>query len=308
MTANLVNTSEVQTLLDKLSGLDQQAGDARLKAITRRIVGDLFATIEEFNVTDDEFWQALNFAARGSAEFGLWAAGLGLERFLDIRADAADAAAGLTGGTPRTIEGPLYVAGAPESVGYARMDDGSEEGKVDTLILHGQVRDVDGNPVEGAKVEIWHANSLGNYSYFDTTQSDFNLRRTIYTDAEGRYVARTTLPVGYACPEGGSTEAILKAIGRHGNRPAHIHYFVSAQDKRHLTTQINIEGDPYLHDDFAYATRDELVPPVKRPSGGALAERCGITGEHVEIQFDIVLRTASSEREAQASARPRAAV
>ncbi|HEY4548096.1 MAG TPA: catechol 1,2-dioxygenase [Pedomonas sp.] len=307
MTVKLVKTQEVQILLDKLSGLDQQAGDARLKAIVRRIVGDLFATIEDFNISDDEVWQALNFAARGSAEFGLWAAGLGLERFLDIRADAADAAAGLTGGTPRTIEGPLYVAGAPESVGYARMDDGSEEGKVDTLILHGQVRDVNGAPIEGAKVEIWHANSLGNYSYFDTTQSEFNLRRTIFTDADGRYVTRTTLPVGYACPEGGSTETILKNIGRHGNRPAHVHYFVSAENKRHLTTQINIDGDPYLHDDFAYATRDELVPPVKRLTGGALAERCSVSGEHVEIQFDIMLHAASSKQEEHASARPRAA-
>src|SRR5690606_2556258 len=104
MTAHLVKTQEVQTLLDKLSGLDQQGGNPRLKAIIRRIFSDLFATIEEFNITDDEVWQALNFSARGSAEFGLWAAGLGLERYLDIRADAEDAAAGLTGGTPRTIE------------------------------------------------------------------------------------------------------------------------------------------------------------------------------------------------------------
>ncbi len=48
-------------------------------------------------------------------------------------------------GTPRTIEGPLYVAGAPESVGFARMDDGSEEGKIPTLIIEGTVTDTEGN-------------------------------------------------------------------------------------------------------------------------------------------------------------------
>jgi catechol 1,2-dioxygenase len=32
---------------------------------------------------------------------------------MDLFLDAKDAEAGLTGGTPRTIEGPLYVAGAP---------------------------------------------------------------------------------------------------------------------------------------------------------------------------------------------------
>lgn len=306
MSLNIVNTPEVQELLKKAAGLDNNAGDPRLKAIIHRILGDIFATIDEFDITDDEFWGALNYALAGAQEYGLWAAGLGLERYLDIRADAKDAAAGLTGGTPRTIEGPLYVAGAPEANGFARMDDGSEEGKADTLILHGQVRDVDGTPLAGAKVEIWHANTLGNYSYFDQSQTPFNLRRTIYTDDEGRYVARTIMPVGYACPEGGSTEGILKHIGRHGNRPAHIHFFVSSQHHRHLTTQINIDGDPFLHDDFAYATRDELIPPVNHVAQSDLGAKYGVTGAFAEIEFDFVLQPAHVHQEEEASARPRA--
>lgn len=44
-------------------------------------------------------------------EAALLAAGLGLEKYLDIRMDEEDKRAGLDGGTPRTIEGPLYVAG-----------------------------------------------------------------------------------------------------------------------------------------------------------------------------------------------------
>jgi catechol 1,2-dioxygenase len=56
------------------------------------------------------------------------------------------------------------------------------------------------------------------------------------------------------------TEPSLDHLGRHGHRPAHIHFFVSAPGYRKLTTQINIDGDEYLHDDFAFATRDELIP------------------------------------------------
>ena len=59
MTKSLVKTPEVQALLNKLSGQDQPGGDARVKAIVRRIVGDLFAVIDEFQVTDDEFWAAI---------------------------------------------------------------------------------------------------------------------------------------------------------------------------------------------------------------------------------------------------------
>ena len=117
MTNNFASTPEVHASADRLSGQDQAGGDARVKAIVRRVVGDLFATIDAFNVTDDEFWAALNYASSGAAEFGLWAAGLGVEHYLDLRADAVDASAGITGGTPRTIEGPLYVKGAPEARG-----------------------------------------------------------------------------------------------------------------------------------------------------------------------------------------------
>jgi catechol 1,2-dioxygenase len=307
MLDNFVSSPEIQSLLDRLSGHDQPGGDARLKAIVRRIVGDLFEMINEFDITDDEFWAALNYASAGAGEYGLWAAGLGIEHFLDLRADAIDAAEGITGGTPRTIEGPLYVAGAPEAHGFARLDDGSEDGIGEVLIMHGQVRDVDGTPLSGAKVEVWHANTLGNYSYFDKTQSDFNLRRSIFTDPDGHYAFRSIMPVGYACPPSGSTEGILRALGRHGNRPAHIHFFVSADEHRHLTTQINIDGDPYLRDDFAYATREELIPPVRHVEHSELGEKYGVDGACAEIEFDFVMQRAADDAEEDVSSRPRAA-
>jgi catechol 1,2-dioxygenase len=212
-------------------------------------------------MSQTELWKGVEYLtdAGQANELGLLAAGLGLEHYLDLRADEADTKAGITGGTPRTIEGPLYVAGAPESVGFARMDDGSESGHVDALIIEGIVTDTAGQIIPNAKVEIWHANSLGNYSFFDKSQSAFNLRRSIFTDTQGQYIAQTTMPVGYGCPPEGTTQALLNLLGRHGNRPSHVHYFVSAPGYRKLTTQFNIEGDKYLWDDFAFATRDGLI-------------------------------------------------
>lgn len=235
--------------------------DPRVQQIVVRLLGDLFQAIEDLDLSQTEIWKGLEYLtdAGQANELGLLAAGLGLEHYLDLRADEADAKAGITGGTPRTIEGPLYVAGAPESVGFARMDDGSESDHVDTLVIEGLVTDTNGNIIPNAKVEVWHANGLGNYSFFDKSQSEFNLRRTIFTDADGKYTALTTMPVGYGCPPEGTTQALLNKLGRHGNRPSHVHYFVSAPGYRKLTTQFNIEGDQYLWDDFAFATRDGLV-------------------------------------------------
>jgi catechol 1,2-dioxygenase len=305
MATNLVDSSEVQAFLDRIAGLDVAGGDVRKKTITRRFVGDLFAAIEDLEISDDEFWQAIHFVQHGAQEIGLWAAGFGFETFLDLRADRADTEAGIENVTPRTIEGPLYVEGAPLSEVEARLDDGTDPGEV--LMMHGRVFDEQGNPVAGAIVDVWHANSNGGYSYFDQSQSEYNLRRRIKTAADGSYKFRSIVPVGYSVPPGGSTNQMLDAIGRHGHRPAHIHFFVSARGYRHLTTQINIDGDPYLHDDFAYATKDELIPPVAHHEDSAAIHAHGLNAPFSEVEFNFTLPKARDAEETQASARPRVA-
>ncbi len=292
MTDSLMETREVKDLLTRVSGLDHDKGDARLKRIVHRLVSDLFRTIEEFDVQPDEFWSAMSYLTTlGKAnEVGLLVPGLGIENFLDLRMDEAERRAGLEGGTPRTIEGPLYIAGAPLSRGEARLDDGSEKGQV--LFMAGQVRGTDGRPIEGAIVDVWHANTLGGYSFFDPSQPPYNLRRRIETGADGRYRFRSILPSGYSCPPDGPTQKLLDLLGRHGHRPAHIHFFVSAPGYRHLTTQINIDGDPYLHDDFAFATREGLIPEVRRVNDPAAIRERGLGDPFAEITFDFVLNQA----------------
>ena len=147
--------------------------------------------------------------------------------------------------------------------------------------MQGTVYGDDGKAIPGATVEVWHANLLGNYSHFDQTQSPFNLRRTIIADAEGRYQFRTIMPKGYGCPPDGTTQKLLDLLGRHGQRPAHVHFFISAPGHRKLTTQINIDGDEYLWDDFAFASREGL--------GQGLDQRRrqpAVAGRTVESQVD----------------------
>ncbi|WP_231409080.1 catechol 1,2-dioxygenase [Ralstonia solanacearum] len=284
--------ADIDTLV-KIFLVDTATGpvNARVQQVVVRLVGDLFKAIEDLDLQPSEIWKGLEYLAEAGAthELGLLAPGIGLERFIDIRADEADARAGLAGATPRTIEGPLYVAGAPEAEGFARLDDGTEADRGEVLFMQGTVYDTRGLPLPGAKVEVWHANLMGNYSFFDKSQSAFNLRRTIVTDANGRYQFRSIVPMGYACPPNGTTQRLLDQLGRHGNRPAHIHFFISAPGHRKLTTQINIDGDEYLWDDFAFASREGLVPAVKHiDDAKALAEQ-GVSKPYASIDFDFRL-------------------
>ncbi|MCP1606609.1 catechol 1,2-dioxygenase [Pseudomonas citronellolis] len=303
MTVKISQTAEIQKFFEEAAGYGNDNGSPRLKQIVLRVLQDTAKLIEDLEVSDDEFWTAVDYLNRlgGRGEAGLLVAGLGIEHFIDLLNDAKDAQIGKTGGTPRTIEGPLYVAGAPIVEGEARMDDGSEDGVATVMFLEGQVLDLDGKPVAGATVDLWHANTKGNYSYFDQSQSEYNLRRRIITDAEGRYRARSIVPSGYGCDPQGPTQECLDQLGRHGQRPAHIHFFISAPGYRHLTTQINLSGDQYLWDDFAYATRDGLVGEVK------FAESVrGIDGRVAELEFSFQLQKAASAEDEQRSHRPRA--
>jgi catechol 1,2-dioxygenase len=289
MGESIAGSKEIEAFLDRISGAQSATGNPRTKKIVRRIVSDLFRTIEDLDVSPAEFWAAVSHLtlAGKEREVALLSPGLGFDHFLDLRMDAADQRAGVKHGTPRTIEGPLYVEGAPLVKGEARLDDGTQEGEV--LLMAGRVLDIDGKPVPGAIVEVWHADVKGNYSHFDSTQSPFNLRRSIETDGEGRYRFRSIMPSGYGCPPGGPTERLLDQLGRHGKRPAHIHFFVSAPNYRHLTTQINIAGDPLLHDDFAFATRGGLIPEVRHLTDPKELKARGLDTSCAEITFDFVL-------------------
>ena len=310
MSVQIFNTTEVQDFLRLASGLQQSGGNPRTKTIVHRILSDLFKAIEDLDVTSDEYWAGMAYLNQLGArdEAGLLSPGLGLDRYFDMRMDAQDEALGVANGTPRTIEGPLYVAGAPVAQGFARLDDGSDKAG-HTLVMHGTVYGANGKPVPNATVEVWHANTKGFYSHFDPTgeQQPFNMRRTILTDAQGQYKLQSIVPVGYGCPPDGPTQALLNQLGRHGNRPAHIHFFVTAEGHRKLTTQINIDGDPLVFDDFAYATREGLVPPLVERTDEASIQANGLKGPFAEIVFDIRLSALVQGVDNQVVDRPRLA-
>src|SRR5688572_1538185 len=128
-------------LLDVVLTTKVTEGNPRVREITHRIVTDLFRTIDELDVKADEFWAAAEWLTRlgASGQVGLITAGLGFDRLLDIREDEADRKAGRAGGTPRAIEGPLYIPDAPLSKSEARLDSGTPKGEV--LAMEGRVLD-----------------------------------------------------------------------------------------------------------------------------------------------------------------------
>jgi len=131
MPTKLISKDKIRQLADKAAGLQMPGGNPRLKIVMARLLNDLFVAIDELDISMDEVWAAVAYLTKAAPEYGLVVPGIGLERFLDMRLDEAERLAGLSGGTPRAIEGPLYVAGAPVSKYEARLDDGTDDGEAD---------------------------------------------------------------------------------------------------------------------------------------------------------------------------------
>ncbi|MCS9980703.1 catechol 1,2-dioxygenase, partial [Pseudomonas aeruginosa] len=76
---------------------------------------------------------------------------------------------------------------------------------------------------------------------------------------------------------------------------------------RHLTTQINLAGDRYLWDDFAYATRDGLIGDLRFNDDPAAARDRGVEGgRFAELDFDFQLQASPAPAAERRSQRPRA--
>ena len=288
------NEHTKESLLKLVNTVQVAEGDERVRAIVGRITADLFNTIDEFKVTPDEFWAACDWISRLGAlgQIGLITAGMGFDRLLDIMMDEADEAAGIAAGTPRAIEGPLFVPGAPQSDYETQLDDDSTlRGKGKVMVVF----DFEGKPVANAVIDAWQCNELGGYSHFFPGMKEHELRRKIVANAQGQYRFRTTIAPGYEIPPTGPVRELFTALGRHGNRPAHIHFHIVKPGHRTLTTQVNIPGDTFIDDDFAFATRDGLILNIEHDVNPAGYEALGITAPCERARFDFNMQKAVSE-------------
>ena len=242
--------------------VEVQTSQERLDTIAREVLGSLHDTIRRHKVTYDEY-NALK----------AWLIQVGLDGewplFLDVWVEhvVEEVATENREGSKGTIEGPYYVPGAPQIQGEGSLPMREDEPGT-PLLLQGQVRDVAGEPLPGATVEIWHADADGFYAQFAPGIPEWNLRGTVIADEQGRFKIHTVQPAPYQIPTDGSCGRLIAAAGWHAWRPAHLHLKISAAEHQMITTQLYFPGDPHNDDDIASAVKPELMLDVKPAPDG----------------------------------------
>lgn len=236
--------------------------EERLRTVVAALVRHLHAFVREVEPTPQEWMSGIQFlTATGQIcddkrqEYILLSDTLGVSMLVDAISNRKP-----EGATQSSVLGPFYVEGAPAATSGVDLAPGDGPG----VIVQGSVKDTAGRPLPGALLDVWQTAPNGLYHVQDGGQPEYHLCAKIAADEHGRYRFRTLKPVSYSIPTDGPAGDLLRRLGRHPYRPAHIHFIVSAPAHVPVVTQIFTRGDPYLASDAVFGVKDSLVADYVR--------------------------------------------
>jgi catechol 1,2-dioxygenase/hydroxyquinol 1,2-dioxygenase len=286
--------------------LDQMATtpNPRMKEIMASAVKHLHAFAKDVNLTPAEWIRGIAFMTEvgklctpARQEFILLSDTLGLSALVNGLHDTT----ALEEGTHTSLLGPFYRETTPQLAPgsqIARNANPSTE-----IALYGYVSDVNGKPLGGASVSVWQTSASGLYDIQENPDS-VDYRGVFTTDANGLFFLRTVKPLGYSIPMDGPVGEMVRAQRRHGMRPAHIHFLVSAPSYRELVTALYLRNDPHLADDVVFGSSGDLAVDINPKDA-----ECPVKGMP-SIRFDMRLsrETAADRAGGRVGADPAAIV
>lgn len=232
--------------------------DPRLKEILTSLVHHLHDFAREVKLTEKEWSHGIQFlTATGQKcddkrqEFILLSDTLGLSMLVvAMNNDKPE------GCTEATVFGPFHVEGAPH---YQLGDDLANGSKGDPCLVRGKITDLDGNPIANATIDVWHADSEGNYDVQYAGLEEPQGRGVLHSAADGSFYFKTVAVVAYPIPVDGTVGDMLRATNRHPWRPGHLHFMVKANGYETLITHVFRKGDQYLESDAVFGVRSSLI-------------------------------------------------
>ena len=248
-----------ETITDAV--LEQMATtpDPRMREVMEAAVRHLHAFAREVNLTPAEWIKGIAFmTAVGKMctperqEFVLLSDTLGLSALVNGLHDET----AIEEGTHTSLLGPFYREASPTLAAGSQIARTVKPGS--ECVLYGRVTDVNGGPLANATVSIWQTGADGLYDIQEQGAA-IDYRGVFTTDDNGVYLLRTVKPIGYSIPMDGPVGEMIAAQGRHGMRPAHIHFLVGAAGYRELVTALYLRDDPHLADDVVFGSSGDLA-------------------------------------------------
>jgi len=258
----------------------ENCGDARYQEVMSAVVRHLHALVQEVDLKPDEWMAAIQFITRIgqtcneqrqecillSDTLGVSMMVVGLEQARRSKQALGDPALREMP-TEATVQGPFYWEGSPV------LPAGSDIGKNmpgEPAFYSGTVSDTHGKPIPNCCLDVWSGDGDGVYDMQMGGEVGMRLRARFHTDAQGRYHFWSVKPTYYPIPMDGPVGDMINKMGRHPNRPGHIHAMVYAEGHVPVTTHLFPSDSPFLDSDVVFGVRNSLIVPwEKHPPGTA---------------------------------------
>jgi len=277
--------------------------DARYKEIMSAVVRHLHALVEEVDLKPDEWMAAINFMTRVgqtcdeqrqecillSDTLGVSMRVVGLEQARRSAKALADREASATP-TEATVQGPFYWEGSPLMPLGADIGEGMPG---DPAYYSGTVSDTHGRPIANCCLDIWSGDGEGIYDMQMDGEVGMRLRGRFHTDDQGRYHFWSIKPTYYPIPMDGPVGEMINKMGRHPNRPGHIHAMVYADGYVPLTTHLFPTDSPFLDSDVVFGVRDSLLIPFDKHPPGTAPDGRTLTRPYHTATYDFHLAPAA---------------
>jgi hydroxyquinol 1,2-dioxygenase len=280
------------TITEAVLARHADATDARLKDIVTSLVRHLHAFAREVNLTEAEWEAGVGFLTEVGhmtdarrQEFILLSDTLGLSMLVTAMAHRKPA-----GCTEATVFGPFFVDDAPA---YDNGGDVANGARGEPCFVSGVVRGPGGEPVAGARIEVWQADAAGFYDVQYSDAESHRARGVLHSLPDGRYHFRSIVAEPYPIPHDGPVGRMLEALGRHPWRPAHLHFMITAPGYERLVTHVFREGDRYLDSDAVFGVRSSLIAPWRHCESGTAPDGTVMATPFSTLEFDFVLNRSS---------------
>lgn len=205
--------------------VNSQCTDPRLRYLVHRVVTHLHDFARETRLSTEEWHAGVTFLTQVGQisndlrhEMILLSDTLGLSMLVDAINHPRMALA-----TEGTVLGPFHTHDAKE-VKHGSVLHHDPDGT--SLLVIGSIKDTRGNPVPEVKVDVWEGDSKGFYDVQNPNRTGPDGRGVLQSDAEGLFYFTAIVPVPYPIPMDGPVGEMLQALGRHPNRPGHVHFMM----------------------------------------------------------------------------------
>lgn len=187
--------------------------------------------------------------------------------------------------TEGTLLGPFHSHEAEAMQNGALV---SHDTNGETCLVFGSVKDGDGQPISGVRIDVWETDSTGHYDLQNDQTQGPDGRAVLESDADGRFWFKAIVPVSYPIPSDGPVGNLLALLGRHPWRPAHMHFIFEKVGYDHLITALYVRGDPYETTDAVFGVKESLLVQFS-PASDAIAAQHGVKVGTPLLKYDFVL-------------------